>query len=75
MNQSTYRNIIRRKQRQSESEGIVRSLGLQPVWEAIIKYMASLFELQRKEVKKHKETKIKKKKRAIAKIVICLDMR
>ena len=52
--------LLVRKQRLSDSEGTARSSSLQPLWEAIIKNMASFFELQRTDVKKHKETKTKK---------------
>ena len=56
------------KQRLSDGKGTARSLSLQPFWKAIIKDMASFFELQRTDIKKHKEaktenTKKKKKKK------------
>ena len=55
------------KQRLSDSEGTARSSSLQPLLKAIIKDLASFFELQRTDIKKHKEakteiTKRKKKK-------------
>ena len=66
------------KQRLSDGEGTARSSSLQPLWKAIIKDMASFFELQRTDLKKHKEAKTekykKKKKRkdkTRATIVMC----
>ena len=56
------------KQRLSDREGTMRFSSLQPLWEAIIKYVASLFELQRKDVerntKKRKERKRKQKNKS-----------
>ena len=54
------------KQRLSDGEGTARSSSLQPLWKAIIKDMASFFELQRTDTKKLKEAKTenaKKKKK------------
>ena len=45
------------KQRLSDGEGTARSSSLQPLWKAIIKDMAFFFELQRTDIKKHKEAK------------------
>ena len=50
------------KQRLSDGEGTARSSSLQPLWKATIKDMASFFELQRTDIKKHKEAKTEKKK-------------
>ena len=36
---------------------------MQPLWKAIIKDMASFFELQRTDIKKHKEAKTEKDKK------------
>ena len=49
--------------RLSDSEGTARSSSLQPLWEATIKNMASFFELQRTDLKKHKETLTRKNKK------------
>ena len=51
------------KQRLSDGEGTTRSSSLQPLWKAIIKDMASFFELQRTDIKKHKEAKTEKYKK------------
>ena len=62
------------KQRLSDGEGTARSSSLQPLWKAIIKDMASFFELQRTDIKKHKEAKTekyKKKDKTRATIVMC----
>ena len=70
--------LLLMKQRLSDGEGTARFSSQQPLWKAIIKdIMASFFELQRTDIKKHKETKTekyKKKKRkdkTIATIVMC----
>ena len=51
------------KQRLSDGEGTARSSSLQPLWKAIIKDMASFFELQQTDIKKHKEAKTEKYKK------------
>ena len=51
------------KQPLSDGEGTARSWSLQPLWKAIIKDMASFFELQRTDIKKHKEAKTKNTKK------------
>ena len=51
------------KQRLSDAEGTARSSSLQPLWKAIIKDMASFFELQRTDIKKRKEAKTEKYKK------------
>ena len=51
------------KQRLSDGEGTARSSSLQPLWQAIIKDMASFFELQRTAIKKHKKAKTEKYKK------------
>ena len=45
------------KQRLSDGEGTARSSSLQPLWKAIIKDMASFFELQQTDIKKTQESK------------------
>ena len=58
--------LLLMKQRLSDGGGSARSSSLQPLWKAIIKDMASFFELQRTDIKKHKEAKTgntKKKKK------------
>ena len=49
--------LLLMKQRLSDGEGTARSSSLQPLWKDIIKDMASFFELQRNDIKKHKEAK------------------
>ena len=51
------------KQGLSDGEGTARSSSLQPLWKAIIKDMASFFELQQTDIKKHKEAKTEKSKK------------
>ena len=54
--------LLLMKQRLSDGEGTARSSSLQPLWKAIKKDMASFFELQRTDIKKHKEAKTEKYK-------------
>ena len=54
--------LLLMKQRLSDGEGTARSSSLQPLWKAIKKDMASFFELQRNDIKKHKEAKTEKYK-------------
>ena len=51
------------KQRLSDGEWTARSSSLQPLWKAIIKDMASFFELQRTDIKKYKEAETEKYKK------------
>ena len=51
------------KQRLSDGEWTARSSSLQPLWKAIIKDMASCFELQRTDIKKYKEAETEKYKK------------
>ena len=54
--------LLLMKQRLSDGEGTARSSSLQPLWKAIIKDMASFFELQQTDIKKHKKQKLKNTK-------------
>ena len=66
----------------SDGEGIARSLSLQPLWKAIIKNMASFFELEQTDIKKHtrkqklkKTTKKKKRKDKTRTTVVMCELR
>ena len=55
--------VLLEKKRLSDSEGTARSSSLQPLWEAIIKNMASFFELQRTDIKNTRKQKLKKQQK------------
>ena len=51
--------LLKKKAALSDGEGTAKSSSLQPLWKAMTKDMASFLQLQRTDIKKHKEAKTK----------------